>query len=252
MAAGQERGPTLAWLFFGWSGRLSRAPFALGWAFWLMLLSAALTRIVAVPKEDPAFLFWAFAFFIVLQVYVTPRSGTTLILVSRRIYGRVKRLGPDGLMVALVHRVPCSGACIYDTGRIVRQMRPCKQVRAWPTPGACSSMVEQWPFKPLVVGSSPTGPTNKNILRKLALALFGVGVFCLRGKGRRAIPALLDRRRQGLLLLLCKLPDERIQIGVGHVFSPCIDTSCPMVSSSRGDLANGDRDPREPEAAFRF
>jgi len=61
--AGETRGPNLAWLFFGWSGRLSRAPFALGWAFWLMLLSAALARIVIVPKEDPSFLFWAFVFF---------------------------------------------------------------------------------------------------------------------------------------------------------------------------------------------
>ena len=61
--AGEERGPSIAWLFFGWSGRLSRAPFALGWAFWLMLLSAALARIVIVPKEDPSFPLWAFVFF---------------------------------------------------------------------------------------------------------------------------------------------------------------------------------------------
>ena len=44
MAAVEEQRPNLTWLFFGWSGRLSRAPFALGWAFWLMLLSAALAR----------------------------------------------------------------------------------------------------------------------------------------------------------------------------------------------------------------
>ncbi|MGB3875117.1 MAG: DUF805 domain-containing protein [Shinella zoogloeoides] len=82
MAAGQERGPTLAWLFFGWSGRLSRAPFALGWAFWLMLLSAALTRIVVVPKEDPAFLFWAFAFFIVAIV----STVSSIMLTIKRLH----------------------------------------------------------------------------------------------------------------------------------------------------------------------
>ena len=65
MAAAEEREPSLAWLFFGWSGRLSRVPFALGWAFWLMLLSAALARIIIVPKEDPSFLLWSFVFFAV-------------------------------------------------------------------------------------------------------------------------------------------------------------------------------------------
>ena len=49
MAVVEEQRPSLAWLFFGWSGRVSRVPFALGWAFWLMLLSAALARIIIVP-----------------------------------------------------------------------------------------------------------------------------------------------------------------------------------------------------------
>ncbi len=35
-------------------------------------------------------------------------------------------------------------------------MRACPQFLTW----ACSSMVEQWPFKPLVLGSSPSGPTK--------------------------------------------------------------------------------------------
>lgn len=82
MAAAEERGPTLAWLFFGWSGRLSRVPFAVSWAFWLMLLSAALTRIVVVPKEDPAFLFWAFAFFIVAIV----STVSSIMLTIKRLH----------------------------------------------------------------------------------------------------------------------------------------------------------------------
>jgi uncharacterized membrane protein YhaH (DUF805 family) len=63
MTAGEERTPSFAWLFFGWSGRLGRLPYALGWGFWLMLLSAALTRIIVVPKEDPSFVLWSLVFF---------------------------------------------------------------------------------------------------------------------------------------------------------------------------------------------
>ena len=62
MAAVEEQRPSLTWFFFGWSGRLSRVPFALGWAFWLMLLAAALARIIMVPKDDPSFLLWSFVF----------------------------------------------------------------------------------------------------------------------------------------------------------------------------------------------
>ena len=91
MAAGQERGPTLAWLFFGWSGRLSRAPFALGWAFWLMLLSATLARIMTLPKEDPAFLFWAFMFF-----------GVAIVSTVSTIMMTIKRLHDMNLPLALI------------------------------------------------------------------------------------------------------------------------------------------------------
>jgi uncharacterized membrane protein YhaH (DUF805 family) len=91
MAAVEEQGPSLTWLFFGWSGRLSRAPFALGWAFWLMLLSAALTQIVMVPKEDPSFLFWSFVF-----VGVGIASTVSSILLT------IKRLHDMNLPVPLI------------------------------------------------------------------------------------------------------------------------------------------------------
>ncbi|MCJ8054272.1 DUF805 domain-containing protein [Shinella curvata] len=91
MATVEEQGPSLTWLFFGWSGRLSRAPFALGWAFWLMLLSAALTQIVMVPKEDPSFLFWSFVF-----VGVGIASTVSSILLT------IKRLHDMNLPVALI------------------------------------------------------------------------------------------------------------------------------------------------------
>ena len=91
MAVVEEQRPSLAWLFFGWSGRLSRAPFALGWAFWLMLLSAALARIMIVPKEDPAFLFWGFVFF-----------GVALVSTVSTIMMTVKRLHDMNLPLALI------------------------------------------------------------------------------------------------------------------------------------------------------
>ena len=91
MAAVEEQRPSLTWLFFGWSGRLSRAPFALGWAFWLMLLSAALTQIIVIPKEDPSFLFWSFVF-----VGVGIASTVSSILLT------IKRLHDMNLPLALI------------------------------------------------------------------------------------------------------------------------------------------------------
>lgn len=91
MAAVDGQRPTLAWLFFGRSGRLGRAPFALGWAFWLMMLSAALTRIVVVPEEDPAFLFWSFVF-----------VGTGLVSTVSSVMLTIKRLHDMNLPAALV------------------------------------------------------------------------------------------------------------------------------------------------------
>ena len=91
MTAAEGQRPNLTWLFFGWSGRLSRAPFALGWAFWLMLLSAALARIVVVPKEDPSFLFWAFTFF-----------GVGIVATVSSIMLTIKRLHDMNLPVPLI------------------------------------------------------------------------------------------------------------------------------------------------------
>ena len=91
MAAVEEQRPSLAWLFFGWSGRLGRAPFALGWAFWLMLLSAALTRIVIVPKDDPSFLFWSFVF-----------VGIGLVSTVSSLLLTIKRLHDMNLPVPLI------------------------------------------------------------------------------------------------------------------------------------------------------
>ena len=61
--AAADQTPSLWWLFFGWSGRLGRAPYGLAWAFWLMLMSAFLTQIMVTDQETPAFLGWALAFF---------------------------------------------------------------------------------------------------------------------------------------------------------------------------------------------
>lgn len=91
MAAVEEQRPGLTWLFFGWSGRLSRVPFALGWAFWLMLLSAALARIIIVPQEDPSFLLWSFVFF-----------GVAIVATVSSVMLTIKRLHDMNLPVPLI------------------------------------------------------------------------------------------------------------------------------------------------------
>jgi uncharacterized membrane protein YhaH (DUF805 family) len=91
MAAVEEQRPSLTWFFFGWSGRLSRVPFALGWAFWLMLLSAALARIIIVPKEDPSFLLWSFVF-----------VGVAIVSTVSSVLLTVKRLHDMNLPVPLI------------------------------------------------------------------------------------------------------------------------------------------------------
>ena len=91
MAVVEEQRPSLAWLFFGWSGRVSRVPFALGWAFWLMLLSAALARIIIVPKEDPSFFLWSFVFI-----------GVALVSTVSSVLLTVKRLHDMNLPLPLI------------------------------------------------------------------------------------------------------------------------------------------------------
>lgn len=91
MAAVEEQRPSLTWFFFGWSGRVSRVPFALGWAFWLMLLSAALARIIIVPKEDPSFLLWSFVF-----------VGVAIVSTVSSVLLTVKRLHDMNLPVPLI------------------------------------------------------------------------------------------------------------------------------------------------------
>ena len=91
MTAVEEQRPNLTWFFFGWSGRLSRVPFALGWAFWLMLLSAALARILIVPKEDPSFLLWSFIF-----------VGVAIVSTVSSVLMTVKRLHDMNLPVPLI------------------------------------------------------------------------------------------------------------------------------------------------------
>ena len=91
MVVVEEQRPSLTWLFFGWSGRVSRVPFALGWAFWLMLLSAALARIIIVPKEDPSFLLWSFVFI-----------GVALVSTVSSVLLTVKRLHDMNLPLPLI------------------------------------------------------------------------------------------------------------------------------------------------------
>lgn len=63
--ANPDQPPSLTWLFFGWSGRVSRLPYALAWGFWMALAAAFLTRMVTTPHEEPAFFTWTLLFFAV-------------------------------------------------------------------------------------------------------------------------------------------------------------------------------------------
>ncbi|MDX3926582.1 MAG: DUF805 domain-containing protein [Shinella sp.] len=67
MATG-EQASGMSWLFFGWSGRLSRVPYALGWAFWVVLLSAFVARVTVIDRDDPTFLVWSVLFFAIAIV----------------------------------------------------------------------------------------------------------------------------------------------------------------------------------------
>jgi uncharacterized membrane protein YhaH (DUF805 family) len=60
-----DQPPSLRWLFFGWSGRVSRLPYALVWGFWMTLAAAFLTRMVMTPQDEPAFAIWTLLFFAV-------------------------------------------------------------------------------------------------------------------------------------------------------------------------------------------
>ncbi|NVP54670.1 DUF805 domain-containing protein [Mycoplana rhizolycopersici] len=60
-----DQPPSLRWLFFGWSGRVSRLPYALAWGFWMTLAAAFLTRMVMTPQDEPAFAIWTLLFFAV-------------------------------------------------------------------------------------------------------------------------------------------------------------------------------------------
>ncbi|MBV5270980.1 MAG: hypothetical protein JZU55_15115 [Afipia sp.] len=67
------------------------------------------------------------------------------------------------------------------------------------------------------------GADLERFFRKLPVTLPRLAILRLGGKGGVAVAPLLDRRRQGLVLLFRKLPDDRIQIGVRHCLSPSID-----------------------------
>ncbi|MCP8896390.1 DUF805 domain-containing protein [Shinella daejeonensis] len=91
MATAEEARPGFGWFFFGWSGRIGRAPYALGWLFWLMLLSAALSRLAMLPQDHPSLLFWSTVFL----------AGAIVSTVSSLML-TVKRLHDLSLPAALV------------------------------------------------------------------------------------------------------------------------------------------------------
>ncbi|QRM54047.1 DUF805 domain-containing protein [Sinorhizobium sp. BG8] len=82
MPAAAEQIPSLTWLFFGWSGRLARVPYALAWAFWVVILSAVLTRMIFTQHQDPSFTIWTVLFLLVGLV----ASVSSVMLTIKRLH----------------------------------------------------------------------------------------------------------------------------------------------------------------------
>ncbi len=72
----------MRWLFFGFSGRISRVPYVLGTLFFVALCSAVISRLMALPEESGQFAFWSLAFVVLLPVIV----WTSIALAVKRLH----------------------------------------------------------------------------------------------------------------------------------------------------------------------
>lgn len=82
MQAGRSREPTMGWLFFSPSGRLSRKPFALGWLFWVMLMSVPVVQMVHYEDSPAA----AGLLFIVFAAIAIPATISSVMLTIKRLH----------------------------------------------------------------------------------------------------------------------------------------------------------------------
>lgn len=82
MQAGATREPTMGWLFFSPSGRLSRKPFALGWLFWIMLMSIPVVQMVHYEGNQTA----AGLFFILFAGIAIAATISSVMLTIKRLH----------------------------------------------------------------------------------------------------------------------------------------------------------------------
>lgn len=77
-----QDGPGMRWLFFGLSGRISRAAYILGMLFFVALYSAVFSRLIVLPEESGAFALWSIVFVLLIPVAI----WTTIALAVKRLH----------------------------------------------------------------------------------------------------------------------------------------------------------------------
>lgn len=77
-AAASEK--SMQWLFFSPSGRISRQPYILGWLFWLVIMSFALTRVLANEDEQGTLMLWTG---LTLACGIAATASTFLLTIKR-------------------------------------------------------------------------------------------------------------------------------------------------------------------------
>lgn len=87
---GQQGGPGLKWLFFGFSGRIARQSFILAQIVMLLALAAVTLQIVKAGQDQQLLAFWGFVF-----------MATALVLAWCVVALAVKRLHDIGMPGAL-------------------------------------------------------------------------------------------------------------------------------------------------------
>jgi uncharacterized membrane protein YhaH (DUF805 family) len=79
---GTDRRASVAWLLFGFDGRIARRSFILGQLFMLAIFAVVVTRIVAVKDNDSATIFWGFVFIAFIGVSIV----SSFALVVKRLH----------------------------------------------------------------------------------------------------------------------------------------------------------------------
>jgi len=72
------RAPTVLWVLFGFTGRISRQSFILGQLFMISLFAIIVARILAVQGNETATTFWGFIFILLIGVSTVSSFALTI------------------------------------------------------------------------------------------------------------------------------------------------------------------------------